>query len=86
MHSLLICVMVALHFKTTCHWREDNQMGGDFGYEWDRDQYVHYSTRHMDKTILRRLKVLATQMDESVEYVLNRALDLGITRLEKVRR
>ena len=53
----------------------------DFGYEW-RDTTA-YSTRHMPRALLRRLKVLASQTDQSVEHVLNRALDMGITQMER---
>ena len=58
-------------------------MGGDYGYSWDEKDYCHYSTRHMPRVLLKRLKVLASQRDESVEFVLNQALDLGLTRLER---
>jgi predicted transcriptional regulator len=37
----------------------------------------------MPKVLLRRLKVLASQVDESVEWVLNQALDLGLVELER---
>ena len=53
----------------------------DYGYDWGED-VVAYSTRHMPKALLRRLKQLATKMDQSVEYVLNQALDLGVTKME----
>jgi hypothetical protein len=61
-------------------------MGGDFGYNWDTNDFCHYSTRHMSKALLKRLKVLATRTDNSVEYLLNRALDLGVTQLERKQR
>lgn len=55
----------------------------DFGYVWDEKDVTAYSTRHMPRPLLRRLKLLAGQMDHSVEWVLNQALDLGITQLER---
>ena len=55
----------------------------DFGYVWDDKDCTAYSTRHMPKVLLRRLKVLASQKDESVEWVLNQALDLGLVELER---
>jgi hypothetical protein len=55
----------------------------DFGYVWDNKDCTAYSTRHMPKVLLRRLKVLASQVDESVEWVLNQALDLGLVELER---
>ncbi len=55
----------------------------DFGYTWDDKDCTAYSTRHMPKPLLKRLKVFASQIDESVEFVLNQALDLGITQLER---
>ena len=55
----------------------------DFGYVWDNKDVVAYSTRHMPNALLKRLKLLAGQMDQSVEWVLNQALDLGITQMER---
>ena len=55
----------------------------DFGYTWENKDCTAYSTRHMPRALLRRLKVLASQVDESVEHVVNQALDLGITQLER---
>lgn len=55
----------------------------DFGYTWENKDCTAYSTRHMPRALLRRVKVLASQEDESVEFVLNQALDLGITQLER---
>ena len=55
----------------------------DFGYTWENKDCTAYSTRHMPRALLRRLKVLGSQVDESVEFVLNQALDLGITQLER---
>lgn len=55
----------------------------DFGYVWDNKDVTAYSTRHMPNSLLKRLKLLAGQKDQSVEFVLNQALDLGITQLER---
>ncbi len=55
----------------------------DYGYVWDDKDCTAYSTRHMPRALLRRLKVAASQIDESVEFVLNQALDLGITQFER---
>jgi len=58
----------------------------DFGYVWDGKDVTAYSTRHMPNALLKRLKILAGQMDQSVEWVLNQALDLGITQMERRQR
>ncbi len=55
----------------------------DFGYTWDEKDVTAYSTRHMPVALLKRLKVLSSQLDHSIEYVLNQALDLGITQMER---
>ena len=55
----------------------------DFGYKWPDEEVTAYSTRHMPKVLLRRLKVLAAQTDQSQEFVLNQALDLGLSQLER---
>ena len=55
----------------------------DFGYSWEKSDTTAYSTRHMPKVLLRRLKVLASQMDQSVEWVLNQSLDLGLVEMER---
>ena len=55
----------------------------DFGYTWDDKDVTAYSTRHMPKVLLRRMKVLASQMDQSVEWVLNQALDVGLSAMER---
>lgn len=55
----------------------------DFGYVWDDKDTTAYSTRHMPNALLKRLKLLAGREDQSVEWVLNQALDLGITQMER---
>ena len=55
----------------------------DFGYVWDNKDVVAYSTRHMPRPLLRRLKQLAASMDQSVEWVVNQALDVGLTVMER---
>jgi len=58
----------------------------DFGYVWDNKDVTAYSTRHMPNALLKRLKLLAGQMDQSVEWVLNQALDVGLTVMERRKR
>jgi len=55
----------------------------DFGYTWDERDVTAYSTRHMPKALLKRLKDVANRLDESVEHIVNQALDLGITQMER---
>jgi len=55
----------------------------DYGYVWDGKDVTCYSTRHMPQALLARLKVLAAQLDQSVEWVLNQALDVGLTIMER---
>lgn len=57
-----------------------------FEHDWgDEDQYVTYWTRHMPLALHKRLKMLALRRDESMEMVLNKALDRGLTELERVK-
>jgi len=55
----------------------------NYGYDWENKQTCAYSTRHMPNALLKRLKILATRMDQSQEFVLNQALDLGLGQLER---
>lgn len=57
----------------------------NFGHDWDDKEVAHYSTRHLYKVLLKRMKVLSAAHEVSVEYVLNRALDIGLGVLERQR-
>jgi len=57
-----------------------------YEHNWgDKDSYVTYWTRHMPKALHNRLKLLALRREESMEMVLNRALDRGLSELERVK-
>lgn len=54
-----------------------------FGYDWQDKDTVHWSTRHMPLVLLKRLQVLSARMGHSREFVLNQALDIGLSQLER---
>ena len=55
----------------------------DYGYNWKLQETCAYSTRHLLVVLLDRLKRQAKKQDQSVEFVLNQALDVGLTVLER---
>lgn len=44
---------------------------------------IQYSTRNLRKDLHRRLKMLAAGRDETMDVILNRALELGLKALER---
>ena len=53
----------------------------DFGHEWKEGETTAYSTRHLEKRLLKQLKEYAVQKDVSVEWALNEALKIGLAQL-----
>ena len=55
---------------------------GNYRYNWE-GEFVKFTTRHLPKVIHQRLKLMSINTEESIERVVNKALDLGLQQMER---